>query len=264
MGETLPCPKCSNNDLQRSFRGKRPLGVGLLRPDVVLYNEQHPQAEVIGLFSEFDLRRKPDLLIVIGTSLKIPGVKRLAKEISKTVESSSEFSHKNGTAKSIYINCGPPNSFKEWESVFDFFVDGPSDVAVEMLKCSISLDSLPLSVFVSPSNSKMPLKLSKSAEKKRKNLEKLLADCEELSKESEESNTENSTNSDSGDNMTMVSRLPGDDNENVAKAYADFEGDEMFVSRSLKFADTCYGNLFSDSGTLTDICSSDIEGLEST
>ncbi|PVV00769.1 hypothetical protein BB560_004837, partial [Smittium megazygosporum] len=122
-GELVPCERCTKIDEQREFDGKRVLGVGVLRPDIVLYNELHPHAEVIGRFAEHDLKRKPDLLLVIGTSLNIPGVKRLVKEISKAVTANSESIHRSGLAKSILINSGYPSGFSSWENIFDFFVD---------------------------------------------------------------------------------------------------------------------------------------------
>ncbi|PVV00155.1 hypothetical protein BB559_000075 [Furculomyces boomerangus] len=147
-GEFVPCPICTDKDENRSFIGKRLLGIGMLRPDIVLYNETHPHADIIGTFSSYDLRRKPDLLIVMGTSLRIPGVKRLVREIAKSVEASTPTKHKTGSAKSIFINCGPPTTFGDWESIFDYFIDGPSDTAVDYLDCNVSPDNLPLSVFI--------------------------------------------------------------------------------------------------------------------
>ena len=59
----------------RAVAGKRSQGIGKLRPRLVLYNEGNPDAEAIGSVSEADLLSRPDGLVVVGTSLKIPGVK---------------------------------------------------------------------------------------------------------------------------------------------------------------------------------------------
>ncbi|OLY82452.1 NAD-dependent histone deacetylase HST3 [Smittium mucronatum] len=261
-GETVSCPKCSNKDEQRSFKGKRLLGVGLLRPDVVLYNEQHPQSEIIGLLSEYDLRRRPDLLIVMGTSLKIPGVKRLAKEISKTVESSSPFSYKNGAAKSIFINCGPPSSIKEWDNVFDYFVDGPSDLAVEMLKYTVNIDNLPISVLFPPPNLDYVDEASKCQEK----FEKAVYDLSSTA--STKTNTKikcsNGYARARSKNYEPLAEEISDSNQNIERSYSSSNLDGsgiIFASRSLEYTDTFYDSLFSDTETLTDICSSDVDNI---
>ena len=48
---------------------------------MVLYNEFNPDEEAIGAVSAADLRSRPDAVIVVGTSLKVPGIRRLAKEM---------------------------------------------------------------------------------------------------------------------------------------------------------------------------------------
>jgi NAD-dependent histone deacetylase SIR2 len=48
---------------------------------MVLYNEFNPDEEAIGEVSHADLKSRPDAIIVVGTSLKVPGIRRLAKEL---------------------------------------------------------------------------------------------------------------------------------------------------------------------------------------
>ncbi|ORX66350.1 DHS-like NAD/FAD-binding domain-containing protein, partial [Linderina pennispora] len=127
-GAPPPCPHCKEIETLRDLVGKRSIAAGVLRPDIVLYNECHPQGDVIGALSEFDLRRRPDLLIVIGTSLKIPGVKRMVKEMSRCVQSCTMRAKRAGAGKAIFINRDDPP--KGWDSVFDFFIAGDSDDAV--------------------------------------------------------------------------------------------------------------------------------------
>ncbi|KAJ1954215.1 NAD-dependent deacetylase hst3, partial [Linderina pennispora] len=130
-GAPPPCPHCKEIETLRDLVGKRSIAAGVLRPDIVLYNECHPQGDVIGALSEFDLRRRPDLLIVIGTSLKIPGVKRMVKEMSRCVQSCTVRAKRAGAGKAIFINRDDPP--KGWDSVFDFFIAGDSDDAVSHL-----------------------------------------------------------------------------------------------------------------------------------
>ncbi|KAJ1900832.1 NAD-dependent deacetylase hst3 [Kickxella alabastrina] len=130
-GAPPPCPRCKETEIIRDLVGKRAVASGVLRPDIVLYNEAHPQSEVIGALSEFDLKRRPDLLIVIGTSLKIPGIKRMVKEMSRCVRSCSLKAKRAGAGKTIFINRDEPA--RGWEDVFDFYVSGDSDQAISLL-----------------------------------------------------------------------------------------------------------------------------------
>ncbi|KAI9504047.1 DHS-like NAD/FAD-binding domain-containing protein, partial [Coemansia spiralis] len=127
-GAPPPCPRCKEIEVIRDIVGKRSVASGFLRPDIVLYNESHPQGELIGALSEYDLKQRPDLLIVIGTSLKIPGIKRMIKEMSRCVHSCSARTRRAGAGKAIFINKGEPP--KGWDDVFDYYLEGDSDQAV--------------------------------------------------------------------------------------------------------------------------------------
>ncbi|KAJ1813116.1 hypothetical protein LPJ75_003329, partial [Coemansia sp. RSA 2598] len=87
--------------------------------------------EVIGALSEYDLKRRPDLLIVIGTSLKIPGIKRMVKEMSRCVRDCSVRAKRAGAGKAIFINRDEPP--RGWEDVFDIYVSGDSDQVIGLL-----------------------------------------------------------------------------------------------------------------------------------
>lgn len=69
----------------RIARNARALAVGTLRPSIVLYDEVHPLGDEIGTISTRDIGRKPDLLIIMGTSLKVHGIKRLVKDFANAV-----------------------------------------------------------------------------------------------------------------------------------------------------------------------------------
>ncbi|KAJ2818164.1 NAD-dependent deacetylase hst3, partial [Coemansia erecta] len=87
--------------------------------------------ELIGTLSEYDLRRRPDLLIVIGTSLKIPGIKRMIKEMSRCVHDSAQRTQRAGAGKVIFINRDEPP--RGWEDVFDYYIAGDADQAIDLL-----------------------------------------------------------------------------------------------------------------------------------
>ncbi|KAI9263030.1 DHS-like NAD/FAD-binding domain-containing protein [Sporodiniella umbellata] len=124
-GEPPVCPQCEKNDDDRVRLGKRQLACGNLRPNIVLYNEHHPESEEIGKMQTTDLKRKPDLMIVMGTSLKIPALKKFIKQAARLI-------HSNKSGKVIYVNRTPPT--KEWDSVFDYEVLGDTDDWVEMIE----------------------------------------------------------------------------------------------------------------------------------
>lgn len=76
------CEGCRLDDeVRTSHAGKRSHGIGRLRPRFVLYNEFNPDEEAIGNVSSADLRARPDAIVVVGTTLKVPGTRRLVKEL---------------------------------------------------------------------------------------------------------------------------------------------------------------------------------------
>lgn len=82
-----------------------------VRPSIVLYEETSAAASSIGSISIADLSASPDLLIVAGTSLRIPGFKKLVKEFSKAVRANGGIS--------VFVNREEMSS-REWQEVFDY------------------------------------------------------------------------------------------------------------------------------------------------
>ena len=139
----IPCPTCHLSSSIRHALSERQRKVGSLRASVVLYGEEHPQGELIGSVMERDLRGlgrkgekegKVDLLLVVGTSLAIPGVKRIVKEMARSLagpsRSATSPSHSSTTSrtsfsgpKTILVNREMPKG-TEWEGVFDTFISG--------------------------------------------------------------------------------------------------------------------------------------------
>lgn len=115
------CQTCEElNRLRTEVAGKRSHGVGMLRPRMVLYNEHNPDDEAIGSVTRDDLRKRPDAVIVVGTTLKVPGVKRIVREMCATVRD-----RRDGVA--IWINNDPEPSGKEFEDCWDIVVRGTCD-----------------------------------------------------------------------------------------------------------------------------------------
>ncbi|KAL3241615.1 NAD-dependent histone deacetylase HST4 [Nakaseomyces bracarensis] len=100
--EIVPsCPQCKEFEEVRSIAGLRPKGIGKLRPRVVLYNEVHPEGEMIGDIATNDLKKRIDCLIIAGTSLKIPGVIQMCKRFIEKIQVT------NGIV--IYMNKDMPS-----------------------------------------------------------------------------------------------------------------------------------------------------------
>ncbi|KAJ4495184.1 DHS-like NAD/FAD-binding domain-containing protein [Lentinula edodes] len=146
------CPECTSMERTRQLIGKRARGVGKLRPSVVLYNETHKDGEGVGEAVQKDLiggkgRSGADLLLVVGTSLRVPGTKRMVREFSKAVHSRGSTSKESTPGsdepvsqqqqqplKSVYLNLDFPVPTREWEGVFDVWVQGDAQTFAHMLQ----------------------------------------------------------------------------------------------------------------------------------
>ena len=103
-----------------------------MRPDIVLYNESHPSGDEISVQLEKDLAKKPDLLVVIGTSLKVTGIKALVKRVAKSI-------HQNDNGLVILVNKTPMTAVSEWKNVFDYEVVGCADLVLGTIQASMEL-----------------------------------------------------------------------------------------------------------------------------
>lgn len=124
-GEQPECPHCAGATAARQERGKRALGVGKLRPDIVLYGEEHPQSDLISPIVQHDLSAGPDLLLILGTSLRVHGLKVMVKEFAKAV-------HTKG-GKVVFINLTKPSE-SAWGDMIDYWIEWDCDAWVDDLK----------------------------------------------------------------------------------------------------------------------------------
>jgi NAD+-dependent protein deacetylase SIR2 len=88
--------------------------------------------ELISDLQEHDLSRKDpfvDALVVIGTSLKIPGLKNLIKSFADRI-------HSRPGGVCVFMNLTAPNL--EWKEVFDYVLLGPCDEIVSIISPLIS------------------------------------------------------------------------------------------------------------------------------
>jgi NAD-dependent histone deacetylase SIR2 len=118
--ETPSCKECETTDAVRMAGGLRSHGIGRLRPRMVLYNEFNPDEEAIGAVSHADLKSRPDAVIVVGTSLKVPGIRRLAKEMCSVTRG-----RRGGFT--AWINHDPEPLGIDFKDCWDMVVRGECD-----------------------------------------------------------------------------------------------------------------------------------------
>ncbi|KAF8735212.1 hypothetical protein AX14_002477 [Amanita brunnescens Koide BX004] len=134
FNEGMPpsCSDCLTRSNARAARSARPIKVGSLRPAIVLYGEPHPLGDEIGNMQTSDLARKPDMLIIMGTSLKVHGLKKLIKDFARTVHDSvpsngigNSSRRRRWAGKVIFVNKTPPPA--EWSNIIDYHIAGETD-----------------------------------------------------------------------------------------------------------------------------------------
>ena len=124
-GNVPQCPHCSHSSAAREAKGRRSLEVGHLRPDIVLYGESHPMEAHIGDLTMHDLALMPEMLLIMGTSLRVNGLKLMVREFAKAVHS------RGGSV--VFVNNTKPST-SQWGDVIDYWVDWDCDAWINDLK----------------------------------------------------------------------------------------------------------------------------------
>ncbi|CAD26192.2 SIR2-LIKE PROTEIN INVOLVED IN TELOMERIC SILENCING [Encephalitozoon cuniculi GB-M1] len=131
-GEEIVCAGCVRRNEKRG-RDVRKRPVGVFHTTIIHYNQSHPDSSFISKMAEHD--NTCDLFIVMGTSLKVFGVRRLVKY----------FCRLNSTrGRRILVNLDRPS--KEFGELFDFFWNGDCDEFCRVLKDGLGLRSVADSV----------------------------------------------------------------------------------------------------------------------
>ncbi|KAL8408277.1 hypothetical protein RB594_006902 [Gaeumannomyces avenae] len=133
-GKQPACPHCAGATAAREGRGKRALGVGKLRPNIVLYGEEHPNAHLIAPVVQHDLSLNPEMLLILGTSLRVHGLKVMVREFAKAIHS------RNGTV--VFVNLTKPAE-STWADIIDYWVQWDCDAWVNDLKAKKPVMWLP-------------------------------------------------------------------------------------------------------------------------
>ena len=115
----------------RKTEGKRATAIGKLRLDIVLYDEQDPRAESISAIARHDQSLRPDVLLIMGTSLVTHGVQLLIRDFGRVI-------HEKRAGKVVFVN--PTELAKSWHGVIDYWVEWDCDAWVgDLAKCQPTL-----------------------------------------------------------------------------------------------------------------------------
>ena len=120
----LPCPRCNGRCEARKKAGMRPLPIGQLRPSMIMLGQAHPDGDEIAHLARCDGSAGPDLLLVLGTSLKVDGPKRLFQQFARRVRKQA--------GKVIYVNLSEPPS--KCSTFIDYWVKWDVEEWVQDLK----------------------------------------------------------------------------------------------------------------------------------
>lgn len=127
LGGTAPsCLTCLAKSSERQNRGKRGVSVGLMRPNIVLYNEGHPFEHLLAPLSPFDISQNPEVLIIMGTSLSVHGLQKLVREFAKAVHA------RKSCGRVIFVNRTKPAGI--WNEFIDDWISMDCDEWVLDLK----------------------------------------------------------------------------------------------------------------------------------
>jgi NAD+-dependent protein deacetylase SIR2 len=126
-GELPICVVCQMNGARRAHLQLRDRKtVSFLRPDIILYGEDHPLAEEIADLQKMDVS-SVDLLLVVGTSMKVDGIQAIIRTFTRSLR------RQRGMMQAIYLNT-ELSSPQKWAEAFDFWVWGDCQLFAIMVE----------------------------------------------------------------------------------------------------------------------------------
>lgn len=133
-GQQPECPHCVGATAAHQEKGKRALGIGKLRPDIALYGEDHPSSHLISPIVTHDLALHPDMLLILGTSLRVHSLKIIVREFAKAV-------YNKGTVVFVNLTKPPESSWSDvidyWGDVIDYWVQWDCDAWIADLRSRV-------------------------------------------------------------------------------------------------------------------------------
>ena len=181
-GEAPQCGKCEAKNQNRRDSGKRGLSVGLLRPNIVLYQEEHPSNALLSPLPPFDIGQKPEVLLIMGTSLKVHGLQKLIREFSRSIHT-----RKGMKGKVVLVNRTKPAE-SLWNEYIDEWICMDCDDWVKDLRSRredlwLRQGELPILPVTKPAKRAMKAKSMKASKQDRTSADRLGKSNEGASKE---------------------------------------------------------------------------------
>ncbi len=139
-GHEMPlCPECVKAEIQRQqamLKGGRTLksrGIGVLRPNIVLYRDYSLDGLDISKLMKKDLlkRSPPDCVLIAGTRLKIPEATKLTRNLCRAAKSWGNYGKESLV---VYVNKEQPSFGPALNSLIDFRVHGDCDTFVSLIQ----------------------------------------------------------------------------------------------------------------------------------
>ena len=93
----------------------------------MLYGESHPADHLLGPLVPFDIASDPEVLIIMGTSLKVHGLKKVIRDFAKAVHSRKD------RGRVIFVNRESPAE-SIWDGIIDDYVSMDCDDWVHDLR----------------------------------------------------------------------------------------------------------------------------------
>ena len=72
--------------MRTDYNKKRNYNIKRLRLRIVFYNKYNSDEEVIGIIINADFKFRFNTIIIVNINIKIPGVRRIVKEIYKIIK----------------------------------------------------------------------------------------------------------------------------------------------------------------------------------
>lgn len=132
-GESPECPSCISKSDERLARGMRPIAVGSLRPSIVLYGEEHPHGDIIGTCIAKDAKSRPEVMLIIGTTMKVVGLKKLVRDVAKSMKQGASNKKPGQRPQVIFVNKADIG-MGSWDDVIDYHIKCDCDEWIKDLK----------------------------------------------------------------------------------------------------------------------------------
>lgn len=116
------CPICKAAELDRASRQLRPRGAGILRPNVLLYGAPSPDEDLITTCFERDIGGPVDGILIVGTRLKIPALRRFVERLSRKARSGRK------DVPIVWLNAEAPQSSIKMDALLDYQILGNCDM----------------------------------------------------------------------------------------------------------------------------------------